>query len=97
MAYLWKLPVIFVCENNKYAMGTAIERHAMNTKFYSRGDAIPGIRIDGNNIFHVKEGFRWAKDYCLKNGPLFIEVESYRYHGHSMSDPGLSYRTREEV
>mmetsp|Transcript_3764 Transcript_3764/g.565 ORF Transcript_3764/g.565 Transcript_3764/m.565 type:complete len:98 (-) Transcript_3764:338-631(-) len=97
MSYLWKLPALFVCENNRYAMGTSIERHAMNTKFYTRGDSIPGIRMDGNNFFHVYEGFKFAKEYAIKHGPMFIEVDSYRYHGHSMSDPGLSYRTREEV
>lgn len=53
--------MLFVCENNQYAMGTAVDRHAMNTKFYTRGDSIPGIRMDGNNYFHVKEGFKWAK------------------------------------
>jgi len=61
MSYLWKLPILYVCENNKYAMGTPIERHTMNTKFYTKGDAIPGIRMDGNNFFHVYEGFKWAK------------------------------------
>lgn len=61
MAYLWKLPVLYVCENNKYAMGTSIERHAMNTKFYTRGDRVPGIRMSGNNLFHIREGFKWAK------------------------------------
>jgi pyruvate dehydrogenase E1 component alpha subunit len=53
--------------------------------------------MSGNNYFHVKEGIAWAKKYSLEHGPLFIEVDCYRYHGHSMSDPGTSYRSREEV
>lgn len=51
--------------------------------------------MNGNNYFHVKELFKWAKDYAVKNGPLVVECLTYRYHGHSMSDPGISYRTRD--
>lgn len=58
---------------------------------------MPGLKINGQNVFEVREVFKWAKDFCLKNGPLFIEVSTYRYHGHSMSDPGVTYRTREEI
>lgn len=98
MAALWKLPCVFTCENNLYAMGTAIERAASNTKFYTRGDVIPGIQCSGNNIFSVRETYKFAKNYCNEgNGPLFVEIKTYRYHGHSMSDPGITYRTREEV
>ena len=78
-------------------MGTSVERAAANVQFYARGDAIPGIRMDGLNILAVREGMRVAKEYALTNGPLFLELMCYRYHGHSMSDPGVSYRTREEV
>lgn len=78
-------------------MGTSVDRHAMNTLFYTRGDRIPGIRIDGNNFFHVYEAVKWAKAYAIEHGPIFLEMLSYRYHGHSMSDPGLTYRSREEV
>ena len=97
MAALWKLPMIYVIENNLYGMGTSIERASHNTLFYTRGDKIPGFKTEGQNILNVRETFKWAKNYVLKNGPLFIELLTYRYHGHSMSDPGITYRTREEI
>lgn len=97
MAALWKLPCLFVCENNLYGMGTSTARASHNTDFYTRGDKIPGIRMDGNNYFHVKEGFKWAKQYAIEHGPLFVELRTYRYHGHSMSDSGTTYRTLDEI
>ncbi len=97
MAALWKLPMIYICENNLYGMGTSAERASYNTKFYTRGDLIPGLKVDAQNVLCVRETMRWAKDYTIKNGPLFIEFLTYRYHGHSMSDPGVTYRTREEI
>lgn len=97
MAALWKLPIIYVCENNLYGMGTSNERASHNTKFYTRGDLIPGFKIEGQNILAVREAMRWAKNYSIEHGPLFIEFLTYRYHGHSMSDPGITYRSREEI
>ena len=97
MAALWKLPAIYMCENNMYGMGTSIDRSSSNTKFYTRGQVVPGFKIDGQNVFHVRESMKFAKNYAIENGPFFIEVSTYRYHGHSMSDPGTTYRTREEV
>jgi len=98
MAGLWKLPCIFTCENNLYGMGTSIERASHNTKFYTRGDNIPGVQCLANNVFAVRELYKWGKEYCTSGkGPLFFELKTYRYHGHSMSDPGITYRNREEV
>lgn len=98
MASLWKLPMIFCIENNHYGMGTSIERHSSHSDYYKMGNHIPGIRIDGMNVLAVKEGMRFVKEWCGSgNGPMYVEMMTYRYHGHSMSDPGTTYRNREEI
>jgi len=98
MASLWGLPMIFCIENNQYGMGTSIDRHSSHSDYFKMGNHIPGIRIDGMNVLAVQEGMRYAKEFCGSgNGPLYIEMMTYRYHGHSMSDPGTTYRNREEI
>lgn len=97
MAKLWNLPVIYVCENNRYGFGTPIKMSCSNCDFYTRGDAMPGVQMDGMNVFMVKAATQVAKNYAVENGPMLMEVKTYRYHGHSMSDPGTAYRTKEEV
>lgn len=99
IAKLWNLPMVFGIENNHYGMGTATNRSSCNDKYYTMGaPVIPGLRMNGMNVLAVKQGMKAVKEHCSNgNGPMFVEFDTYRYHGHSMSDPGTTYRTREEV
>src|SRR5436190_8041066 len=99
MAAVWKLPVIYVIENNQYAMGTAIDRSTSETHLYKRGISfnIPGEEVDGMDVFAVREAAERAVARARRgDGPTILEMKTYRYRGHSMSDPA-KYRTKEEV
>jgi pyruvate dehydrogenase E1 component alpha subunit len=99
MAALWKLPIIYIIENNRYGMGTSVERASASPDLANRGHAygIPGVQVDGMDVVAVYEAGRTAVDYVRSGkGPYIMEMQTYRYRGHSMSDPA-KYRTKEEV
>jgi pyruvate dehydrogenase E1 component alpha subunit len=99
MAELWRLPVVYVIENNQYAMGTSVERSSSETHLFRRGVSfnIPGEEVDGMDVSAVREaGLKAAAHARSGEGPYILEMKTYRYRGHSMSDPA-KYRTREEV
>lgn len=99
MASLWQLPVLYIIENNEYAMGTSTKRHAADTHLFKRGESfgIPGVQVNGMDVLEV---YKAAKEVIAKirngGGPMLMEVKTYRYRGHSMSDPA-KYRSKEEV
>jgi pyruvate dehydrogenase E1 component alpha subunit len=98
MAKLWNLPVIYAIENNQYAMGTSVQRSSSEPDFYKRGEShrIPGIQVDGMDVLAVRGAAEEALEWAREKGPIILELLTYRYRGHSMSDPA-KYRTREEV
>ena len=99
MAALWKLPIVFVIENNGYAMGTAVKRGSAETEFHRRGTAfrIPGMDVNGMDVLEVRNAAELAFEHVRSGqGPVLMELNTYRYRGHSMSDPA-KYRSREEV
>ncbi|MEJ0061112.1 MAG: pyruvate dehydrogenase (acetyl-transferring) E1 component subunit alpha [Terricaulis sp.] len=99
MASLWKLPIIYIVENNQYAMGTSVQRSSAETHLYKRGASfnIPGEEVDGMDVVAVREAGKHAADHVRSGqGPILLEMKTYRYRGHSMSDPA-KYRTKEEV
>ncbi len=99
MAKLWNLPVIYIIENNKYGMGTSVERASSTTDLSQRGVSfgIPGVQVDGMDVRAVKAATDYAMDWCREgNGPYILEMVTYRYRGHSMSDPA-KYRSKDEV
>ncbi|KUL89494.1 hypothetical protein ZTR_04503 [Talaromyces verruculosus] len=102
MAKLWNLPVLYGCENNQYGMGTSAERSSAMTDYYKRGHYFPGIRVNGMDVLAVMSAVKYARRLITgeegsHEGPLLYEFVTYRFAGHSMSDPGIAYRSREEL
>ncbi len=99
LAKLWDLPVVYIIENNEYAMGTSVKRATKQTDLYKRGEGfgVPGIQIDGMDVVTFEKEMKKASDHARSGkGPIIVEAKTYRYRGHSMSDPA-KYRSRDEV
>ncbi len=99
MARIWNLPVVYIIENNQYAMGTSVSRASSEVELSKRGESfrIPGEQVDGMNVLEVRAAMEKAVKHCREgNGPFILEMKTYRYRGHSMSDPA-KYRSKEEV
>lgn len=99
MAALWKLPAVYVIENNEYGMGTSVARASSTPELFRRGESfgIPGMQVDGMDVLKVREAGLDALEHCRAGkGPILLEMKTYRYRGHSMSDPA-KYRSKEEV
>lgn len=97
MAMIWKLPIVFVCENNRYGMWTPAESISPDTNFYLRGGSIPGIRVAHRNIFGLVSVLRHARSHALEHGPIIVQIDTYRLCAHSAADDRELYRSRSEV
>ncbi|AFN83762.1 pyruvate dehydrogenase E1 component subunitalpha [Encephalitozoon romaleae SJ-2008] len=97
MAMIWRLPIVFVCENNRYGMWTSAESISTDTNFYLRGGTMPGIRIAHNNIFGLISVLRYARRYSSEKGPIIVQIDTYRLCTHSTADERESYRAKGEI